>query len=137
MTARKLRPFRIGGADIGPRHDLDHGGAHHAHDIAEIVEHHDGDRQHQLLPDRPAGPLVSSGEVPGSQPSQMTKMLARNTPEANSGTDVVTMLATEMVRSSIDPSRMPAAMPKMIESGTMTAKGDAGQQQRVAAGGPR
>lgn len=49
-------------------------------------------------------------------------MLARNTPDANSGTEVVTMLATEMVRSSLEPSRMPAVMPNRMESGTMTAK---------------
>ncbi len=60
-------------------------------------------------------------EVPGSQPSQITKIEARNTPEANSGTDVVTIAPSEMVRSSTEPSRVPAATPRTIEAGTMIA----------------
>ena len=67
-------------------------------------------------------PLASSGDVPGSKPSQMTRIVCRNTPEANSGTEVVTMLATEMARSVYEPSRMPASTPRMIEVGTMMAK---------------
>ena len=48
--------------------------------------------------------------------------LNENLIDANSGTEVVTMLATEMVRSSFEPSRMPAVMPNRIASGTITAK---------------
>ena len=55
----------------------------------------------------------------------MTKIETRNTPDANSGTEVVTMLPTEMVRSSLEPSRMPAVMPSRMDSGTMTAKASA------------
>src|ERR1700753_54234 len=70
-------------------------------------------------------PSESSGEVPGNTLSQITKIEARNTPEANSGTEVVTMLATEMTRSSFEPSRMPAAMPNTIENTTMITKATA------------
>ena len=54
----EAQTLQYGGADIGPHHHLDHRGAHHAHDIAEIVEHHDRDRQDELLPDRPSCPGV-------------------------------------------------------------------------------
>jgi hypothetical protein len=35
------------------------------------------------------------------------------------------MLATEMVRSSLEPSRMPAVIPNSTDSGTMMAKASA------------
>ena len=60
--------------------------------------------------------------VPGSHPSQNTKMAARNTALANSGIEVVTMLVTEMIRSSREPSRMPARTPRISDSGIITAK---------------
>ncbi len=70
-------------------------------------------------------PPPSSGEVPGSSPSQITSSAERKAPMANSGTEVVRMLATEMVRSRREPSRIPASTPNRTESGTMTAKATA------------
>lgn len=55
-------------------------------------------------------------------PIQMAKIEVRNTPEANSGTEVVTMLKSEIERSSRELSRMPAETPSRIDMGTMTAK---------------
>ena len=54
ITSRKREALQHGGADIGPGHHLDHRGAHHAHDVAEVVEHHHRHRQDELGGDRPA-----------------------------------------------------------------------------------
>jgi hypothetical protein len=60
--------------------------------------------------------------VPGRMPSQNTKMADSNTALANSGTEVVRIEVTEMVRSSLDPSRMPDSTPKPRETGTTTSR---------------
>ena len=67
--------------------------------------------------------------VPGSSFHQKTKMVERNTALANSGTEVVMMLVTEMVRSSFEPSFIPARMPRIREMGIITAKT---QKPRIA-----
>ena len=67
-------------------------------------------------------PPATRVAVPGSQPSQTTKMLARNTPSANSGTEATVVLNSRMARSSREDSRIPAAIPRAAESGTMTMK---------------
>lgn len=59
--------------------------------------------------------------TPGSQPSHSTKIPTRNTPEANSGTEVVAIEKTEIVRSCAEPSLMPASTPSSSASGTMTS----------------
>ena len=58
--------------------------------------------------------------VPGSHRSPKTKIAARNTELANSGTEVVMMLETEITRSSFDPSRMPARIPRVRDTGMRT-----------------
>jgi hypothetical protein len=63
--------------------------------------------------------------VPGSQPSQTTNTLTRNTPSANSGIEAMTVLNSRMARSRREASRMPAAMPSTMENGTITAKASA------------
>jgi len=67
-------------------------------------------------------PPGSSVAVPGSQPSQTTKTLARKTPSANSGIEATTVPNIRMARSSREASRMPATTPSTVESGTMHAK---------------
>ena len=80
---------------------------------------------------------VVSGLVPGSQPSSTTKIDTRNTPEANSGTEVATMPKTEIERSSAPPSRMPARTPSSQRERHDQREGDAGQHGGGAAGGSR
>ncbi len=53
-TPRKLMPFSTAVRMIGLAHHLDHRGADHGDEVARIVKHDDGDRQHELGPDRPA-----------------------------------------------------------------------------------
>ena len=60
--------------------------------------------------------------VPGNHLSQKTKMAEKNTALANSGTEVVATEVTDMVRSSLEPSRMPDMMPSARESGIIRAK---------------
>ena len=70
--------------------------------------------------------------VPGSQPSHTTKTLTRNTPSANSGIEAMTVLKSRIARSSRDDSRMPAAIPSTMESGTMHAKASAASSAVLA-----
>jgi len=60
--------------------------------------------------------------VPGSTFSQTTKIEARNTPMANSGTEAAMVANTVMPRSSSEPSRIPATTPRNIDNGTMMRK---------------
>ena len=64
----------------------------------------------------------SSVLVPGSQCRLTTNTATSITPSANSGTEVITIDAVEISRSSTLPARMPARMPSASDSGTMTAK---------------
>ena len=60
--------------------------------------------------------------VPGNQDRPKTKIADSNTALANSGTEVVRILRSEMRRSCTEPARMPASTPSVKESGIMTAK---------------
>ena len=60
--------------------------------------------------------------VPGRIPSQNTKIAESSTALANSGIEVVRIEVTEIVRSSLEPSRMPDSTPRPREIGTTTAK---------------
>ena len=60
-------------------------------------------------------------EVPGSQPSLNTNSATRKVAEANSGTEVVRIERNEILRSSAEPSRMPASTPSSSDSGIMIA----------------
>jgi hypothetical protein len=52
----------------------------------------------------------------------MTGKTSWRTALANSGTEVVRIEVTEIVRSSLDPSRMPDSTPSPKETGTTTIK---------------
>ena len=58
--------------------------------------------------------------VPGKRSKEKTKIADSSTALANSGTEVVTIEVTEIVRSVRDPSRMPASTPSPRAIGTMT-----------------
>jgi hypothetical protein len=60
--------------------------------------------------------------TPGSHLSHSTKIPTRNTPEANSGTEVVAIENTEIVRSWAEPSFMPDSTPSSRASGTMNSR---------------
>ena len=59
--------------------------------------------------------------VPGNSFQLNTNSADRNTALANSGTDVVMMLVTEMVRSSLEASRIPERMPSVRDKGIISA----------------
>jgi len=66
-------------------------------------------------------PLVMAvAAEPFSQPSQEAKRAVKMTPETYSGVAVEAIEATDSVRSSREPSRMPASTPISSEIGTMT-----------------
>ena len=60
--------------------------------------------------------------VPGSHFKPNTKRAEKNTALANSGTDVVKMPKTDMVRSRMEPSFIPDKTPRINDKGIMMAK---------------
>src|SRR5260370_40081743 len=59
--------------------------------------------------------------VPGSQARLKTKIADNTTALANSGTEVVRILTSEMSRSYTEPARMAASTPSVKESGIIAA----------------
>src|SRR3546814_3409022 len=59
--------------------------------------------------------------TPGSQLSQNTKIAETNTALAKSGIEVVTIDRNDTSRSTAGPWRIPARMPRVNATGTITA----------------
>ena len=58
--------------------------------------------------------------MPLNQPSDEAKMTVKTMPVTYSGAEVEAIEATERLRSSTDPSRIPASTPMISAPGTMT-----------------